>query len=110
MPPAAALGLDGAGAINTFPDDIGGVTLVPGDGGIFEIRLEDELIWERKRDGGFPEITALKRMVRDRLDPGGRSDTWTGRARLPRNPASRTPWRGSAGPLVGGVRRRPVGL
>jgi selenoprotein W-related protein len=55
--------------INTFPDDMGAVTLVPGDGGIFEIRLGDELIWERKRDSGFPEITALKRMVRDRLDP-----------------------------------------
>ena len=49
--------------ISTFPDDLGAVTLVPGTGGIFE------LVWERKRDGGFPEITALKRMVRDRIDP-----------------------------------------
>ncbi len=45
------------------------MTLVPGTGGIFEIRLGDELIWERKRDGGFPEITALKRLVRDRVAP-----------------------------------------
>ncbi|HET8790616.1 MAG TPA: Rdx family protein, partial [Modicisalibacter sp.] len=26
-------------------------------------------IWERKRDGGFPDIKELKRRVRDRLDP-----------------------------------------
>ena len=26
-------------------------------------------IWERKRDGGFPDVKALKQLVRDRLDP-----------------------------------------
>jgi selenoprotein W-related protein len=55
--------------LSTFAAEIGSVTLVPGTGGIFEIRAGDELLWERKRDGGFPEITELKRMVRDRIDP-----------------------------------------
>jgi selenoprotein W-related protein len=45
------------------------VTLVPGSGGIFEIALEGELIWERKRDGGFPDVKQLKQLVRDRIDP-----------------------------------------
>jgi selenoprotein W-related protein len=37
----------------TFVTELGGVTLIPGGGGIFEIRVGDDLIWERKRDGGF---------------------------------------------------------
>src|SRR5690606_33983741 len=41
----------------------------PGTGGVFEIRLDGELIWERKRDGGFPDAKQLKQMVRDRIDP-----------------------------------------
>ena len=55
--------------LSTFGTEIGSVTLVPGTGGIFEIRLDGELIWERKRNGGFPEIKALKQMVRDRVAP-----------------------------------------
>jgi selenoprotein W-related protein len=42
---------------------------VPGTGGIFEIRIDDLLVWERKRDGGFPDVKRLKQMVRDRIDP-----------------------------------------
>jgi selenoprotein W-related protein len=56
--------------LSTFGDELGSVTLVPGSGGVFEIRLDDELIWERKRDGGFPDIRDLKRVVRDRVNPG----------------------------------------
>lgn len=55
--------------LSTFSLEMGAVTLVPGTGGIFEIRLDDELIWERKRDGGFPDVKTLKQMVRDRIDP-----------------------------------------
>ncbi len=55
--------------LTTFGQDIGSVTLVPGSGGIFEIRLDGALLWERKRDGGFPDVKALKQMVRDRIDP-----------------------------------------
>ncbi len=42
---------------------------MPGTGGIFEIHLDGELIWERKRDGGFPDVKLLKQLVRDRIDP-----------------------------------------
>ena len=55
--------------LSTFSLEIGAVTLVPDTGGIFEIRLDDQLIWERKRDGGFPDVKQLKQMVRDRIDP-----------------------------------------
>ena len=55
--------------LSTFSLELGGVTLVPGTGGIFEIALDGELVWERKRDGGFPDVKALKQLVRDRIDP-----------------------------------------
>ena len=55
--------------LSTFGTELGQVTLIPGTGGIFEIHLDGELIWERKRDGGFPDSRVLKQMVRDRIDP-----------------------------------------
>ncbi len=46
------------------------MTLVPGEtGGIFEIYLDTTLIWERKRDGGFPDVKDLKTGVRDKINP-----------------------------------------
>lgn len=54
----------------TFEAEIGEVALVPGRGGVFEIRVDDALVWSRERDGGFPDIKALKRLVRDRVAPG----------------------------------------
>ncbi len=55
--------------LSTFSLELGSVSLTPGTGGIFEIRIDDELVWERKRDGGFPDSRALKQLVRDRIDP-----------------------------------------
>jgi len=55
--------------LSTFAEELSGVTLVPGTGGVFRIERGDELIWERKRDGGFPDIKTLKGRVRDCIDP-----------------------------------------
>ncbi len=55
--------------LSTFSEELGGVTLIPGTNAIFEIHVGSERIWERVRDGGFPDIRALKQMVRDRVDP-----------------------------------------
>jgi selenoprotein W-related protein len=56
--------------LSTFSEELGSLTLTPGTGGVFEIRCDGELLWERKRDGGFPDIRTLKQRVRDRIDPG----------------------------------------
>ncbi len=56
--------------LTTFQKELGEVALVPGIGGVFEIRLGDELLWSRKEQGGFPELPELKRLVRDRIAPG----------------------------------------
>lgn len=55
--------------LSTFGGDLGEVALVPGTGGVFHITCDGELIWERKRDGGLPDVKTLKQRVRDRLDP-----------------------------------------
>jgi selenoprotein W-related protein len=55
--------------LSTFADDLGEVALVPGTGGIFTITCNDQLIWERKRDGGFPDAAKLKQLVRNVIDP-----------------------------------------
>lgn len=55
--------------LSTFGADLGEVVLVPGTGGAFEITLDGGTIWERKRDGGFPEAKVLKQRVRDRVWP-----------------------------------------
>ena len=63
--------------LTSLADELGEVALVPGTGGIFEIRVGDELIWSREAQGGFPEIKQLKQLVRDRIAPGkdlGHSD------------------------------------
>lgn len=53
----------------TFPEDVGEVALAPSTGGTFQIELDGDLLWERKRDGGFPDVKALKQLVRDRVAP-----------------------------------------
>ena len=55
--------------LTTFESDIAGLTLVPGTGGIFEVRLNTEVIFSRKQMGRFPESKELKQLIRDRIDP-----------------------------------------
>jgi len=55
--------------LSTFGADLGEVALVPGTGGVFEIACDGVTIWERKRDGGFPEAKVLKQKVRDVVWP-----------------------------------------
>ena len=55
--------------LSTFGNDLGAVSLVPATGGAFLITCDGVEIWERKRDGGFPDVKTLKGRVRDRLDP-----------------------------------------
>lgn len=56
--------------LSTYEQEIGELTLMPGTGGIFEVRVNGTVVWSRKERGGFPEITELKRIVRDHVAPG----------------------------------------
>ncbi|CAN5346463.1 SelT/SelW/SelH family protein [soil metagenome] len=55
--------------LSTFVAEVGEVALIPGTNAVFTIHVNDELIWDRATDGGFPEITELKRRVRDEIAP-----------------------------------------
>ena len=69
MPLAIACGVDGARTPFDVRDRSGEVSLQPGTGGVFVITYNGEVIWERKTDGGFPDVKQLKQRVRDHLDP-----------------------------------------
>lgn len=53
----------------TFEEDLASVNLVPGTGGILDIRYNGEIIYSRKQNGRFPESKELKQLIRDRVDP-----------------------------------------
>jgi selenoprotein W-related protein len=66
--------------LTTFEEDLEAVTLIPSsDKGIFAIRLNgNDLLWDRKEQGGFPSPKGLKQIVRDMVEPKkflGHSDT-----------------------------------
>ncbi len=56
--------------LTTFQDEISEMVLIPGTGGVFEVRACGELIWSRAEQGRFPDIKELKQLVRDRIAPG----------------------------------------
>jgi len=55
--------------LSTFSTGLGEVRLIPGTGGVFQIDVDGQVVWERKADGGFPEAKVLKQRVRDCFDP-----------------------------------------
>ncbi len=63
--------------LTTFEADLSAVSLCPGTGGVFEVRLNGAVIFSRKEAGRFPESKELKQIVRDVIDPArdlGHSD------------------------------------
>ena len=55
--------------LTTFESEIASATLKPGTGGVFDVRVDDAVIWSRSERGRFPEIKELKQLVRDRVAP-----------------------------------------
>ncbi len=55
--------------LTTFEKELGEVALIPGEGGIFEVRLEGKSIFSREQERRFPESKELKQLVRDRIAP-----------------------------------------
>jgi len=55
--------------LTTFSGELGEVALQPGTGGIFEIRVDGDLLWSRKAEGRFPEAKEIKQRLRDRIAP-----------------------------------------
>jgi selenoprotein W-related protein len=46
--------------LTTFAEEVGSVMLTPdATGGVFEVRLDGQMIWSRKERGRFPESKEL---------------------------------------------------
>lgn len=56
--------------LTTFSEDIKGVLLEPAEiSGSYIVKVGDLQIFDRKKEGRFPEIKELKQLVRDRVNP-----------------------------------------
>jgi selenoprotein W-related protein len=53
----------------TFERELTEVALRPGAEGVFQIDLDDAVVWSRATEGRFPELKELKQLVRDRIAP-----------------------------------------
>lgn len=53
----------------TFQEEVQEITLTQTSGGNYNIYVNDKLIFSRKEEGRFPEITELKQLVRDEIAP-----------------------------------------
>ena len=60
----------------TSEGDLAGVVLVPGRGGVFEVRIDGELVFSRREADRFPEPREIKDAVRAALglEPAPRHD------------------------------------
>ncbi|MBI3344023.1 MAG: SelT/SelW/SelH family protein [Gammaproteobacteria bacterium] len=55
--------------LTTFEQELGEVALIPGTGGIFEVRVNGETLFSRKQQNRFPEAKEIKQLLRDTIAP-----------------------------------------
>jgi selenoprotein W-related protein len=55
--------------LTAFAEDISEVAIVPGSGGIFEVKLDSEVIATNRDHAPMPDSSEVKRAVRDRVAP-----------------------------------------
>lgn len=63
--------------LTTFEQEVGEVALIPGRGGVFDVRLDGEVIFSRQQQRRFPESKEVKQLLKDRIAPAkslGHSD------------------------------------
>jgi selenoprotein W-related protein len=56
--------------LTTFESELDEVALRPGSGGIFEVRLNGDLIASNAGGVAMPDPAQVKRLLRDRIAPG----------------------------------------
>jgi selenoprotein W-related protein len=64
--------------LTTFVNEVHAVTLQPATlAGTYIISIDGDVLFDRRKEGRFPETKELKQLVRDRVSPGkslGHSD------------------------------------
>lgn len=56
--------------LTTFEKELGEVALVPGSGGILEVRLDGETLATNRETKKMLDAGEVKRLLRDRIAPG----------------------------------------
>lgn len=52
--------------LDEFGQELDGVTLSPGHGGVFKVHVDDELIWDKEVHGGDVDLSVLTEAVHQR--------------------------------------------
>ncbi|KAI9490905.1 Rdx family-domain-containing protein, partial [Zychaea mexicana] len=55
--------------LTTFDTLIGELAIIPGAAAVFQVKVNDVIIWDRKEKGRFPEVKELKQLIRDIIAP-----------------------------------------
>ncbi|MGZ3751023.1 MAG: SelT/SelW/SelH family protein [Mucilaginibacter sp.] len=56
--------------LTTFVAELHAVSLQPSEtAGHYSVRIDDDVIFDRKEAGRFPEIKELKQLLRDKVNP-----------------------------------------
>ena len=50
-----------------FAEQTASLTLIPGDGGAFEVAVDGDLVFSKKAQGRYPEVKELQEAIADRL-------------------------------------------
>jgi selenoprotein W-related protein len=58
--------------LTSFENELAEVALVPGSGGILEVRLDGETVASNRDGKPMPDVAEVKRVVRDRVAPDRR--------------------------------------
>ncbi|MCG8324857.1 MAG: SelT/SelW/SelH family protein [Thiotrichales bacterium] len=53
----------------TFSEELSEVALRPGQGGVFNVYVDTELLYSKQATGRFPESAELKQLIRDSVAP-----------------------------------------
>lgn len=56
--------------LTTFTDEVQGVLLQPSEtGGVYIVRVDGVIVFDRKEHSRFPEVKELKQLIRDIVSP-----------------------------------------
>jgi selenoprotein W-related protein len=52
--------------LETLGQEVESVQLSPGHGGVFEVRVDDEVVWDEEIHGSDPDLDLITEAVRER--------------------------------------------
>ncbi len=53
--------------LEEFKQDISQLVLVPSDGGKFEVSIDKDLVFSKKKEGRFPEYKEIQKEIKGRM-------------------------------------------